>query len=130
MKKAVMLGFLVLAGLCVWMIVFTLKFKLERYIIPAYPASDASLREIMGYYEAELAKQGMNVQIQIRDETGLDEPHDVRGIAGNGYICLFAISRVFDTEFECGVFRRITIGGVGSKSAKGRGSSKENSPSP
>ena len=115
-----MLGFLVLAGLCVWIVVFTLKFKLERYIIPAYPARNASLREIMGYYQTELAKQGMNVRIQITDETGLDAPHDVRGIAGNGYVCLSAISRAFDTEFECGVFRRITIGGVGSRSAKGR----------
>lgn len=120
MKKTVMLGFLVLAGLCAWVIVFTLKFKLERFVIPTYPARHASLRQIMGYYQTELAKQGMNVQIQILDETDLDEPQDVRGIGGNGYICLFTISKVFDTNFECGLFRRITIGGVGSRSAKGR----------
>jgi hypothetical protein len=118
MKKAVVLGFLILAGLCAWVVVFTLKFKLERFNVPAYPARTASLSQILGYYQTELAKQGMNVHIQITDETGLDEPHDVRGIAGNGYVCLSAISRAFDTEFECGVFRRITIGGVGSKSAR------------
>ena len=88
MKKAMLLGFLVLAGLCVWMVVFTLKFKLERFIVPAYPAPTASLRQIMGYYQKELAKQGMNVQIQITDETDLDEPRDVRGIAGGTYAFL------------------------------------------
>src|SRR5688500_9675860 len=105
MKKAVVLGFLVLAGVCVWIVVFTLKFKLERYIIPVYPTHSASRREIMGYYQTELAKQGMNVQIQIKDETELDAPRDVRGIAGNGYIFLFVVQKVFDTDFECGVFR-------------------------
>jgi hypothetical protein len=106
---------LIVAVLCVWILPFTLKFSLDRHIIPAYPASHASLREIMDYYQKELAKQGMNVSIRVLDETGYDEPRDVRGIGGNGYLFLFGIERTFDTQLKCGVWRTITIDGVGSK---------------
>lgn len=115
----VVLTFLVLAGVLIWIVAFTLKFALERRVIPDYPARTASLRQIVNYYESELAKQGMDVEIVVLDESGFDEHRDVRGIGGNGYIFLNVVEGAFDTEIEYGIWRKITIGGVGSKSRRG-----------
>jgi hypothetical protein len=118
-KKVIVLASCLVAVASVFAsLVFTLKLSLERHIIPAYPANYASLRDILDYYQKELAKQGMDVQIRVLDESGCDEPRDVRGAAGNGYLFLFVLSNTFDTQFECGVWRTITIAGVGSKERK------------
>ena len=108
----------IVASILVGLLPFTLKFSLERHIIPPYPADHASLREILDYYRKELAKQGMEIQVRVLDESGYDEPRDVRGAAGNGYLFLFCVSNAFDTRFKCDVWRTVTIAGVGSKGGK------------
>ena len=103
-----------IAAFLLWAFVFSLKPSLERHIIPAYPTRYASLREILDYYKEELAEQGKLVEIRVLNEADYDEKRDVTGIAGNGYLYLFAVSDVFSTRFKCGPVRVITIYGVGS----------------
>ena len=122
MKKKGVILFLICAAviagvvISVWRLGF--KLSLERHIIPAYPEKYASLREVLNYYTNELNEQGMNVQIQILDDTRCDETRLVRGLAGNGYLFMFGISDVFDTEFKCARGHMIIVNGVGSKRAK------------
>ena len=61
MKLALVLILSLFVGSLIWIVAFTLKFSLERRVIPSYPARAASLRQILNYYESELAKQGMDV---------------------------------------------------------------------
>jgi len=96
----------------------TMVFSLERHILHAYPEEKASLREIMNHFKNELAKQGMSVEVRVLSETGYDEVRGVEGISGNGYIFLWCVSDVFDTDFSCQRHGVIIISGVGSKAKK------------
>jgi hypothetical protein len=116
-KRIIVLSTSLLAMAAVSIVIWevTLKFSLERRIIPAYPDKYASLRQIMDYYRDELAKQGLHVEIRVLNRSCYDEPRVVRGIEGNGYLFLHRVSDAFDTRYRCGVGRVILVGGVGSK---------------
>jgi hypothetical protein len=89
--------------------------SLERRIIPDYPAKSGSLRDVLTYFREELAKQGLRVTIQVLDETGYDDQRPTTGIGGgNGYLFLWGISRVFDTNFRLARYHVVIIDGVGS----------------
>lgn len=118
MNQMVLFTFIVAAGLLILSVAFTLKFSLERHVIPSYPARTASLRQVLNHYESELAKQGKYVRIRVTDEARYDDLRDVSGVGGNGYIFLSSVEKVFDTGIKFGVWNRITIGGTGSKSGK------------
>jgi hypothetical protein len=106
---------LVIIAFVVWAYFFGLAFTLERHIIPPYQSDYASLKEIMLHYQQELAKQGKSVEIRVLNKENYDDVWcDVRGLTGNAYLYLFAVSEIFDTEFKCSPLRVITIHGVGS----------------
>lgn len=110
--------FLIIIATLAWIFGYTMVFSLERHVISAYPVKNASLREIMSHFKNELANQGMNVEIRVLDETGYDEARFVRGIAGNGYLFLYSVSDVFDTDIRWPRNGVIIVSGVGSKASK------------
>jgi hypothetical protein len=73
-----------------------------------------------------LAKQGMEVEIRVLNETNYDEVRLVRGIGGNGYLFLQGICGVFDTQFKYMPGHVVVISGVGlGKSSLETGRSKD-----